>query len=260
MIHKEDAIAENTAEAFARYHGTAASRLRYGLAQYNLSRTYDLSRPMRVLDAAGGSGINAGFLAMLGHHVTVFDSDQEMLRQAQQRLLNLGVLDRAQLVQGSLQNISTCLPTARFDLILCHHVIEYLEDLPSVLRTLRALSVPGGAFDLITLNPVSEVIRAIVFQRDPVLAESKLTDLNYDARWFGKARLYPFEDVVDEAQRSGWSMQSFRAIRALADYLGEEELDADKEQAILHLEQRLSEMDPYRRFGRYFQFSFRRGD
>ena len=247
-----------TADAFAHYQKTAASRLRYALAQYNLKMTYDLSHPLRVLDAAGGNGINTFFLAVLGHHVTLFDSDQEMLGQAHQWLMNSGLLNRAQLVQGRLEDISMCFPSALFDLILCHHVIEYLDDYPSVLRTLHALSVPGGALDLVTLNPVSEVIRAIVFQRDPVLAESKLTDLNYNARWFGQARVYPFEKVVADAQRSGWSMQSFRAIRVLADYIAENEYDADKEQAILQLEQRLSEIEPYRRFGRYFQFSFRR--
>lgn len=251
---------KTTADAFAHYQKTVAGRLRYAQAQYNLRMTYDLSHPLRILDAAGGNGINTLFLAVLGHHVTLFESDQEMLGQAHQWLVNTDLLDRIQLVQGRLEDISRCLPWASFDLILCHHVIEYLDDYPSVLRTLHALAVPGGALDLVTLNPVSEVVRAIVFQRDPLLAESKLIDLNYDAKWFGQGRVYPFERVVADAERSGWSMQSFRAIRVFADYIAESEYDAEKEQTILQLEQRLSEIEPYRRFGRYFQFSFRRED
>jgi len=251
---------ETTAEIFTRYQQSAAGRLRYELAQHNLENLHDLSRPLRALDAAGGNGTNTEFLLRQGHTVTLLDSDPEMLQQAHQRLAELNLLERCQLMEGTLEGITELLPAGQFDLILCHHVLEYTDDSLPILKALQELAAPAGELSLITLNPVIEVIRAIVFRRDPALARSKLTDLSYDARWFGQATLYPLEQIMAWAEQSGWSLRDFRAIRVLADYIPEEELTKDREQELIRLEKELAGLEPYRRFGRYIQFCFRKQD
>ena len=249
---------ETTVEIFARYQQSAAGRLRYELAQQNLEKLHDLSRPLRVLDAAGGNGINTEFLLRQGHTVTLLDSDPEMLQQAHQRLAELNLLERCQLVGGTLERAAELLPAEQFDLILCHHVLEYTEGSLHILKALREVAAPAGEFSLITLNPVSEVIRAIVFRRDPALARSKLTDLSYDAKWFGQATLYPLEQITAWAEQGGWSLRDFRAIRVLADYIPEEELTEAREKEVIRLEKELAGLEPYRRFGRYIQFCFKK--
>ncbi|HID63929.1 MAG TPA: methyltransferase domain-containing protein [Anaerolineae bacterium] len=252
--------AETTAEIFARYQQSAAGRLRYELAQHNLENLHDLSHPLQALDAAGGNGMNTEFLLRQGHTVTLLDSDPEMLQQAHRRLAELNLLERCQLVKGTLEGITELLPAGQFDLILCHHVLEYTDDGLSILKALQKVAAPAGELSLITLNPVSEVIRAIVFRRDPALARSKLTDLSYDARWFGQATLYPLEQITAWAGQSGWSLRDFRAIRVLADYIPEEELTRDRERDLIRLEKELAGLEPYRRFGRYIQFCFKKQD
>lgn len=251
---------ETTAEIFARYQQSAAGRLRYELAQQNLENLHDLSRSLRVLDAAGGNGMNTEFLLYQGHTVTLLDSDPEMLQQAHQRLADLKLLERCQLVEGALEGVTELLPVEQFDLILCHHVLEYTDDGLHILKALREVAAWAGELSLITLNPVSEVIRAIVFRQDPTLARSKLTDLNYDAKWFGQATLYPQEQITAWAEQSGWSLQDFRAIRVLADYIPDEELTEARERELVRLEKELAGLEPYRRFGRYIQFCFKKQD
>jgi len=248
---------ESTAERFARYQDSLASRLRYEQAQHNLQALHDLSRPRRVLDAAGGNGLNTEFLAGLGHRVTLLDSDPAMLEQARARLAERGLLQRCEFVEGSLEAVADVVPRDRFDLVLCHHALEYTSEPLRVLEGFSAVSCASGEASLITLNPVSEVVRAIVFRRDPALARQKLADLAYDARWFGQATLYPFEQILEWAGRSGWSLGDFRAIRVLADYLPEAEA-AGREDQVIALEKDLAALDPYRRFGRYFQFCLTR--
>jgi 2-polyprenyl-3-methyl-5-hydroxy-6-metoxy-1,4-benzoquinol methylase len=251
---------DSTAEIFARYQQSVAGRLRYELAQQNLEQLHDLSHSLRVLDAAGGNGMNTEFLLRQGHTVTLLDSDPEMLQQAHQRLAELDLLKRCQLVEGALEGITELLPAEQFDLILCHHVLEYTDDVLYILKALQEVAAPAGELSLITLNPVSEVIRAAIFRRDPVLARSKLTDLSYDAKWFGQATLYPMEQITAWAERSGWLLQDFRAIRVLADYIPEEELTKVREQELIRLEKELAGLEPYRRFGRYIQFCFKKRD
>jgi S-adenosylmethionine-dependent methyltransferase len=249
---------ETTAQIFARYQQSAAGRLRYELAQQNLAKLHDLSRPLRVLDAAGGNGINTEFLLRQGHTVTLLDSDSEMLQKAHQWLAELNLLERFQVMEGTLERIADLLPSEQFDLILCHHALEYTDDSLHILKALQAVAAPAGELSLITLNPVSEVIRAIIFHQDPALARSKLTDLSYDAKWFGQATLYPLEQITTWAEESGWSLRDFRAIRVLADYIPEAELTSAREQELVCLEKELAGLEPYRRVGRYLQFSFQK--
>jgi S-adenosylmethionine-dependent methyltransferase len=253
----KDYQGKTTANVFVDYQKSIASRLRYGLAQYNLQHCHDLSRPLRVLDAAGGNGLNAEFFLRRGHSATLYDYDPEMLREAHQRLAGLDLLERCQLVEGKLEQVADRLPAAHFDLVLCHHVLEYTSDWLHALKGLAAVTAPAGELSLITLNPVSEVIRGIVFHRDAVLAASRLTDLRYDAKWFGQARMVPLEQTTAWAEQAGWSLRDFRAIRVLADYLPEEHAAA-QEGEVVRLEQELAGLEPYRRFGRYLQFCFQK--
>ncbi len=154
--------------------------------------------------------------------------------------------------------MATAFPEASFDLVLFHHIVEYLEDPLRAFRDLITLTARGGELSLITLNPVSEVIRAIVFRKDADLANSKLADLGYDAKWFGRARLYSLEQILRWANLSGWALGDFRGIRVLADYIPEVEYTEGKEQQATHLEEKLAGMEPYRRIGRYLQFCFKK--
>jgi SAM-dependent methyltransferase len=248
---------ETTAERFARYQDSLASRLRYEQAQRNLADLHDLGRPRRVLDAAGGNGLNTEFLLRQGHAVTLLDADPEMLRQARERLEPEGLLGRCDFREGTLEDMGGSLPHGRFDLILCHHAIEYSKQPRRIFAGFRDLTGPGGEVSLVTLNPVSEVIRAAVFRRDAALARQKLGDLHYDARWFGDATLYPFEQIQAWAGEAGLAVGDFRALRVLADYIPEEQA-AGQADAVLALEHDLAAREPYRRFGRYLQFRLER--
>ena len=245
------------AGAFARYQLSSASRLRYTLAELNLRDCHDLERPLIVLDAGGGNGLIAEFLLELGHQVTICDEDPEMLGQAEARLKARDLLARCRLVQVSLEKMAETLKGDVFDLILCHHVLEYIDDGLRLLHVFHRLCRQNGDLSLITLNPVSEVVRAIVFRQDPVEAARKLTDFSYDAKWFGRARLYPLQDITARAQRAGWHLKDFRGIRVLADYVSEA-VTQSREEELLRLEVLLASSDPYRRMGRYLQFAFTR--
>jgi S-adenosylmethionine-dependent methyltransferase len=243
--------------AFARYQDTAASRLRYEQAQRNLEKLHHLGRPLRVLDAGGGNGINAAFLLTLGHAVTLYDSNPAMLGEFHARLADARERERCEVVEGLLEDVVERTAGRQFDLVLCHHVIEYMDDAARLLRALRSLAAPGAELSLVTLNPVSEVVRAIIFQKDARLASTRLDDLTYDARWFGKARLHAWEELVAWAEGAGWMLHDFRGIRVFADYMLKSEDTGAIPADLLALEDSVAGRDPYRRFGRYLQFCFK---
>ena len=62
------------------------------------------------------------------------------------------------------------------------------------------------------------------------------------------------DQVVGWAKDAGLDKTEYRAIRALADYLPQSELDDEKEAHLLEFEETIAGKDPYRTFGRYYQF------
>lgn len=246
----------NTVEAYLRYHKSAASRLRYAQAQENMETLHNLDHFVHILDAASGDGMNAEYFLSRGHRVTLVDSNPEMLKQAHLRIEGKNFSNRCRFVEGTLETIDKILKNEQFDLILCHHVLEYTVSSPEILKKLRNLVSSEGELSLIILNPVSEVIRAVFFRKDPALAEKKLTNLDYDAKWFGQAKLYTFDQIKAWAENAGWELKNYMSIRVLADYISEKELDDTKEKELLRLEKKLADLDPYRQFGRYLQFCF----
>jgi S-adenosylmethionine-dependent methyltransferase len=249
---------QTTAAVFTGYQKSVTGRMRYVLAQQNILRLHSLDRPWKVLDAAGGNGINTQWLARQGHSVTLLDSDPAMLRQAEQELEKVGLLHQCQLVEGTLEKAPDLVPARDFDLVLCHHVIEYLQNPNDLFTAMHRVSREGGELSLITLNPVSETIRAMVFRRDPKLARSKLVEQGFDAKWFGKATLYSYEQILGWGEQAGWQAIDFRAIRVLADYIPDDQYDEARERETIALEEELSGLEPYRRIGRYLQFCFRK--
>jgi ubiquinone/menaquinone biosynthesis C-methylase UbiE len=109
-----------------------------------------------VLDAGGGTGGLAVPLAELGHHVTVVDSSPDALAGLERRAAEAGVVVQA--LQGDADGLPDVVGPDSADLVLCHSVLEYVDDpvaaLSSVARTVR----PGGAVSVLAANQVAAVL------------------------------------------------------------------------------------------------------
>jgi S-adenosylmethionine-dependent methyltransferase len=109
-----------------------------------------------VLDAGGGTGGLAVPLAELGHHVTVVDSSPDALAGLERRAAEAGVVVRA--LQGDADGLPDVVGPDSADLVLCHSVLEYVDDpvaaLSSIARTVR----PGGAVSVLAANQVAAVL------------------------------------------------------------------------------------------------------
>ena len=93
-------------------------------------------RPMRILDAGGGSGHMAVRLAGLGHSVVLCDISEEMLAKAAIRAAEAGVADAIDIRHMSIQECAN-IADHQFDLVLCHAVLEWLDDRKLRLETWR---------------------------------------------------------------------------------------------------------------------------
>lgn len=97
-----------------------------------------------VVDVGGGSGTRAVQLAVLGCSVTVVDSSTDALASLRRRAVEQGVSDRIRAVQADADQLADLLPAASADLVLCHNVLESVENPTAALAGLVPVLRPGG--------------------------------------------------------------------------------------------------------------------
>ncbi|WP_062444069.1 methyltransferase domain-containing protein [Herbidospora daliensis] len=109
-----------------------------------------------ILDAGGGTGGFAVPLARLGHAVTVVDPTPDSLAALERRAAEAGVTVTG--IQGDAGDLADLLPPASADLVLCHSVLEYVDDPSAALASVHTVVRPGGVVSVLAANPVATAI------------------------------------------------------------------------------------------------------
>ena len=173
---------QSGADKYAAYLETPEGRLRYDLAFANLQEFLPLPqiRPsLRALDLGCGTGAAAVRLARLGMRITLLDSAPAMLDIAERAVREAGVDEKIELTQGDAAEVANLFPAGSFDIILCHNLLEYVDDPNAVLSTaaqvLRSDSTGIGILSVLVRNRAGEVLKAGIEAGDLGAAERNLT-------------------------------------------------------------------------------------
>ncbi|MFF2924917.1 methyltransferase [Streptomyces celluloflavus] len=102
-----------------------------------------------VLDTGGGTGNFAVPVAGLGHRVTVVDPSPNALFALERRAGEAGVADRVRAVQGDAHGLFDVVERGGYDAVLCHGVLEYVDDPAEGVRNAVAALRPAGTLSLL---------------------------------------------------------------------------------------------------------------
>src|SRR4051812_2637521 len=116
------------------------------------------STDAQVVDVGGGSGTRAVPLAMLGCRVTVVDSSVDALAILRRRAQDAGVVERVTGVQADADQLATVTAAGEADLVLCHHLLEEVDDPSTVALALAAAVRPGGAVSVLVAGRLGAVV------------------------------------------------------------------------------------------------------
>ncbi|MFC4334412.1 class I SAM-dependent methyltransferase [Salininema proteolyticum] len=119
----------------------------------------DTGRPaLSIVDVGGGSGAFAVPLAQLGHTVTVVDPSANALASLAQRVEECEVDGKVTALQGDIDELPTLVADGTADMVLCHNVLESVEEPEDALRALSDVSLPGGSVSLLVANRAAAVL------------------------------------------------------------------------------------------------------
>ncbi|WP_222263834.1 class I SAM-dependent methyltransferase [Modestobacter marinus] len=200
--------------------------------------------PLQVLDVGGGSGMFAVPLAQLGHGVIVVDPSADALATLQRRADTAGVADRIRAVQGDADRMPAPAGGTAFDLVLCHFVLEVVDDPASTLRQIAEVLRPGGQLSLASANRAGAVL-ARAISGHPVEARALLTDEDPAPRRSRPARRrFSPAELLALVSGAGLQPEDWRGVSVVADLL-DAASGADPD-AVRALELALAATSPYR--------------
>jgi len=264
MIAKSDAERfQQGAQDYAAYLATPEGRLRTELAFANLQDFLPVpqtKRRMHALDIGCGTGAAAVRLAQLGFVVTGLDSSQAMLDIARRTSEEAGVADRVTWQQGDAAQWAERLAATCFDVVLCHNVLEYVDDPATVVR--GAASVLRGTSAILSLvvrNQAGEVLKAAIQAGDLAAAEANLSaEWGVESLYGGRVRLFTPARLQAMLQAESLTVIDERGIRVVSDYLPTSMSRSSEYTRILELETKLGKRPEFAAMARYVHVLARR--
>jgi SAM-dependent methyltransferase len=207
--------------------------------------------PASVLDVGGGAGHQSFPLAKAGYDVTLLDSSEAMLAKARARL-PAEIKDRVTFVHASGENAAGAVDD-RFDAVLCHGVLGYLDDPEPLVAQLCECAAPGGLVSVMTANAHATVIRPAMERRwdDALAAFDSRTEIGVLGV---PGRADTVEEISSLLQANDVDPLTWYGVWLFVDWheFGGAELDPADAERIAAVELEAGRRDPYRGLSRVF--------
>jgi len=249
------------ADKYAAYLETVEGRLRLDLAFANLQELLPQPVPsLCALDLGGGTGATAVHLARLGLHGTLLDASPPMLNFAERAAREAGVGQRIAFSHGDATRLETLLDGRSFDLILCHNILEYVDDPGALLRgAARTLRDASSIISVLVRNQAGEVFKTAMKDGDLSAIEHNLiAEWGHESLYGGRVRLFRVESLEAMLQGASLAVTIQRGVRVVSDYLPPTVSRNDEYKRIFELERKLGRRPEFAAVARYMHCLARR--
>ena len=228
--------------------------LRRDLFEYCAQMSSTLGRPLRILDVGAGLAQIAIELATQGHILVINDISANMLEKAQERAALSTANDEKLNITWYVcpyQELEEKLAdeTEKFDLIMCHALLEWLAEPAAVMDFFDQQLSNNGALSLCFYNPASFDYRNLI------MGNFNLLD-NTEYKADNKKSLTPNHPVAKEEVEAWLQAHDYQTLiasglRVFHDYSPLKRGGHNDPEAVIRMELRYSQLDPYKWLGRY---------
>jgi len=209
--------------------------------------------PRDVLDIGGGTGGLAVRIGALGHRVVVVDPSPDALAALDRRAREHDVAVTGR--QGDLSTLLDVVSPAGADVVLCHGVLEVVDDPAAALATLAQVLRPGGTLSLLVAQRHAAVVaRAMAghFQQalallDPTAGPETSQQPPQQTHQGRTGRRFTHDELVALVEGAGFAVDTVHGIRVFTDLVPGSLLDLEPgaTAALVELEQAVAARPEY---------------
>ena len=171
-----------------------------------------------------------------------------------------GVTERIALKHGDATQFANLFDSGSLDLILCHNILEYVDDPCAVLGSAaRALRDPSSIVSVLVRNQAGEVLKAAIHDGDLAATEHNLTaEWGHESLYGGGVRLFTAESLQATLLEASLAVTAERGVRVMSDYLPRRISRSDEYERVLALERKLGRQPDFAAISRYTHYLARR--
>ena len=191
----------------------------------------------KILDFGSGEGITANHFAEK-NDVTAIEPSKEMLSNAWKDY------EYTQIV-GDVNALSA-FKNETFDMIICHNVLEYIDDKAAVIKALARVLKKDGIISIVKHNRAGRVMQMAVLLDDFEKANEILDGKDSTASKFGTIRYYEDNDITKWEPQI--TISDILGIRTFWDLQQNQQKHGHEawQEKMLQLELRVSQMREYK--------------
>lgn len=191
----------------------------------------------KILDFGSGEGITANHFAKK-NDVTAIEPSEEMLSNAWKDYEYTQIVGDVNALSG--------ISDETFDIIICHNVLEYIDDKEAVIKALARVLKKDGILSIAKHNRAGRVMQMAVLLDDFEKANALLDGENSMASKFGVIRYYGDKDLLE--WESNLVISEVFGIRTFWDLQQNQEKhgDEDWQRKMLQLEMRVAQIPEYK--------------
>jgi len=200
---------------------------------------------LTVVDVGGGTGGFAVPLAEAGHRVTVVDTSPDALAALTRRAAEAGVAERITAVQGDADQLADLIADDSADLVLCHSVLEVVDNPDRAARALAAALRTGGSASVVVANRAAAVLSRALSGHLSAAAEVAADPAGRAGPADKLRRRFDATGATALLAAAGLTVEKIHGVRVLADLVPGSVADGDPT-GLLALELALADEPPYR--------------
>ena len=178
-----------------------------------------------------------------------------MLNDAVCRAAQANLQDHVAVHRANVQDVDGLFPESQFDVVLCHNVLQYIDDVPALLKSLSLPLKAARLMSLISINRYSIPYHAAFLRGDLAEAFSQLDGHQTKALTFDlEMTAYSVDEIRDMLDGAGCQVEQDYGLRCLCDYWGDNERKSNPAifEQLERLEFALMDRYPYKLLARYF--------
>lgn len=199
---------------------------------------------LKILDFGSGLGITASHLAK-NNHVIAIERNVDLvdLRNCEN--------DYQQII-GDEEKL-TLLKDNSFDAIVCHNVLEYVEEPNNIFREFSRILKPNGIISLVKHNHVGRIMSKVIFENNLDEAIMLLNGGASNVAYFGQIKHYNMEDIRRWIKNSSVNIEKVLGVRTFWGLQQDNKIKYDSvwQEKMFEIEMKVSDMDDYKNISFY---------